>query len=403
MNETKIAIVTGTGREEEYANKLFQIIGKFPDFESSFPITESEYNVSFTTIKGKIIFFGNCKEVENQGKAVEWIYDRFGMRYGWRGNRCVITASANELIDAKKKQEFIDYYNSKIKEFNSLKNDPNLLLPKYSEIGNSEINGMIDDITWKESDDTGDKIAKTMTAIIGAPLLLIVGSINAAESVDIWRRQYELLICEFIINGFSAFMRNASEKVFNKLAVIVYHDWYVEYAHLLTNLIQQHYGYDAVEYTEKMFIDNKKKLSGKNKIIFLGDTQTAKKFMNNDNRNRFNEIGVHYGWFGNQAFIGLDPVYPGDRDGREKFMQLYRQKRGEYADKSHEYDKRHNNSEYAENKTTKKSEASTLQLQFRMLFQLPDISDNVGDLTYHQYNLLLREFVITGLEEFMEE
>lgn len=177
-----------------------------------------------------------------------------------------------------------------------------------------------------------------------------------------------------------------------------------KYAHLLTDLIQQDGRYDAVEYTEKKFKDNAKKFSAKNKIIFLGHTYEAKKRIQNECRkNRFNEVGVHYGWFGNQAFIGLDPVYPGDKDGRKKFMQLYRQKRGEYADKSHEYDKRHNSNELDENKITKKSGVSTLQQQFSMLFQLPDISDNVGDLTYHQYNLLLREFVINGLEEFMEE
>ena len=120
-NETpSIMIVKSTRKESRYAEFLFQLIGMTPNFESSQPITESEYNDSFTTIdnipKGKVIFFGNGEECATQGKSIHWQYNNFGMKYGWLGNRCVMVADP-DAISTKQLNAFADYYNEHVESF----------------------------------------------------------------------------------------------------------------------------------------------------------------------------------------------------------------------------------------------------------------------------------------------
>src|SRR5690606_19436377 len=72
-------------------------------------------------IIGKLIYFGNGKQTKLQAESVKWKFDRFGMKYGWLGNRCVITADSNAIsndnIDA-----FVFFYNQKIEEFKEVLN-----------------------------------------------------------------------------------------------------------------------------------------------------------------------------------------------------------------------------------------------------------------------------------------
>lgn len=122
-NSKTVMIVKGKGREAKYAQLLFQLMAKLPNFESSQPITEAEYAASSLTVdnipNGKVIFFGNGKEAILQGKAVNWQYNCFGMKYGWLGNRCVITADPNG-ISLKEQSAFAEYYNAQIAKFRKL-------------------------------------------------------------------------------------------------------------------------------------------------------------------------------------------------------------------------------------------------------------------------------------------
>lgn len=62
-----VMIVKSSGREASYAQRLFQVIGKLPTFESSQPITEDEYRASSLTIDGisneKTIFLETEKKL----------------------------------------------------------------------------------------------------------------------------------------------------------------------------------------------------------------------------------------------------------------------------------------------------------------------------------------------------
>lgn len=148
---------------------------------------------------------------------------------------------------------------------------------------------------------------------MGVPIVLvkaIKGANDTAENIratferaDLWKHQYELLVCEYLLNGFKCFMDNVLKKDPEKKAIIVCDSKDLEYAHLLHNLIQQYSGYDVTEFTEKMFIDNAKNLSSKNKIIFLGKTKSSKERWLDINRYRYYKNGMRYGWSGNHAFI----------------------------------------------------------------------------------------------------
>lgn len=410
-------IVKSSGREASYAQRLFQVIGKLPTFESSQPITEDEYRASSLTIDGisneKTIFFGNGKEAIIQGKSVNWKFDCFGMKYGWLGNRCVITADPNG-ISLKEQNAFAEYYNSEIQKFRSIL--------ELQPIFYSETETL-------DADDITDKVKKVVKATVKrVPTGLakaIKGVNNTVENIratverkDLWKHQYELLVCEYLFYGFAQFMNNSLKKDAERRAIIVYDPKDSEYAHLLHNLILQYSGYDVAEYTEKMFIDNAKSLSSKNKIIFLGKTQSFKERWLDINRYIYYKNGMRYGWVGNHAFIYVRSL---KRSEVEDFKEEYRQKNNEFKNRAKTYAEK-NNCNIGKN-VAKGINA----VEIAQVFILPRLflgyvvrtgiryiigegvdkainnANMIADLVEYQYHLLLREFVFNDFEKFMEE
>ena len=430
-NVQTVMIVKSDGKEAQYAQLLFQLLGKLPNFESSQPVTEAEYKASSLTIDNipneKVIFFGNGKEAAIQGKSVNWQYDCFGMRYGWLGNRCVITADPNR-ISLKEQNAFAEYYNSRIAEFRPMLELKRIHYSETETLDASEIDEIEDEIKWKDTDDATDKVAKTVVgAIMGVPLVLakaIKGANDTVENIhatveraDLWKHQYELLVCEFLLNGFTRFMNNVIKKDEGRKAIIVYDTKDAEHAHLLHNLIQQYSGYDVAEYTEKMFIDNAKVLSSKNKIIFLGKTKSSKERWLDVNRYVYDKNGMRYGWSGNHAFIYAKPLKISEI---EAFTEEYCQKSKEYKDKA---------KNYIENNDCNigiKIAVGVNVVGAITMFSLPGLvayaarsginygiganvdkiinsANTIAGLSGYQYQLLLREFVFNGFEKFMEE
>lgn len=411
----KVMIVKGDGREAQYAQLLFQLISKLPKFESSQPVTEAEYKVSALSVdnipNGKVIFFGNGKEAMLQGKSVNWQFDCFGMKYGWLGNRCVITADPAG-ISLGEQNAFAEYYNSRVEEFRqTFKLKP----IHYSKTKSLNI-GRISDGTKKQDENDADTIKEfaedTILVLVKAlgGIIDMPGNIQAAfERPDIWKHQYELLVCEYICNGFERFMNNNTEKAGVRKAIIVYDPKDTEYAHLLHNLLQQYSGYDVAEYTEKMFVDNVKSLSSKNKIIFLGKTKSSKERWLDINRYIYYKNGMRYGWSGNHAFIYAKPLKSSEI---EAFKEEYSQKGKEFQDKAKK------NIEVGE---IGPIVAGGIAVG---LYGLPGLSlpallvnaalyagvAKVSKVNYYasylleyQYQLLLREFVFNDFEKFMEE
>lgn len=409
-NIQTVMIVKSDGREAQYAQLLFQLISKLPNFESSQPVTEAEYKTSALSVdnipNGKVIFFGNGKESMIQGRSVNWQYDCFGMKYGWLGNRCVITADPAG-ISLGEQNAFAEYYNSRIEDFRQILKLQHI---HYSKTRFSNIDQISDGTKKQEINYV--QLMKEITEETFPLFAKAVGSIidmhATFERADIWKHQYELLVCEYIINGFARFMNSNSEKVGRRKVIIVYDPKDTEYAHLLNNLIQQYSGYDVAEYTEKMFVDNAKSLSSKNKIIFLGKTKSSKERWLDINRYIYYKNGMRYGWSGNHAFIYAKPL---KRSEVEAFKEEYCQKGNEFKDKA---------KKYKENGDVGLGVAGGLVVGLYGLpsFSLPTLIANVAlyavvakvneanqyaYLLEYQYQLLLREFVFNDFEKFMEE
>lgn len=431
-DEKPLMIVKSDGREAQYAQLLFQLIGKLSNFEASQPMTEAEYKANSLTIDNipneKLIFFGNGKEAIIQGKAVNWQYDSFGMRYGWLGKRCVVTADPNK-ISLKEQNAFAEYYNSRISEFSQILKLQRIHYSETETLDFSEIN---DEMKWKDTDDTYDKVTKTVAAaILGIPSMLVKGAADTVENIratierdsdELWKHQYELLVCEYILNGFTRFMNDNIEKDAEKKAIIVYDSKDTEYAHLLHNLIQQYSGYDVAEYTEKMFIDNAKNLSSKNKIIFLGKTKSSKERWLDINRYIYYKNGMRYGWSGNHAFIYARPMKSSEI---EAFKEEYSQKSEEFKDRAKTYAE--NNDCNIGKNVAKGFNVAEVAAGAAAIFSLPGLlltyaaraginygigaavdkginkANTVAELSGYQYQLLLREFVFNDFEKFMEE
>ena len=59
--------------------------------------------------KTKTIFIGHHSDTKKRLKEVKLRYEKYGMRYGYAKNTCVLTASKSELGGSK--DEFMDEYN----------------------------------------------------------------------------------------------------------------------------------------------------------------------------------------------------------------------------------------------------------------------------------------------------
>lgn len=421
--DKKVIIVKGKGKEAKYAQLLFQMISKIPGFELPQPITEAEYELMVSKVDdqgkvdtGRFIFFGNGTEVGTQGKSVDWRYDNFGMKYGWLGKRCVITADTKG-ISLKDQSEFSEYYNSRATDFESVL--------RLNEINYSETDTFIaEDVSLKleeEESVTGKakKIAKGIPlAIFNSAKKGALDTIDNARAIierkELWERQYELLVCNFIINGFEQFIDSSSDKIVKERAIIVYDVKDAEFAHLLHNLIYEYSGYEVAEFTEKMFIDNAKSLSSKNKVIFLGNTKSAKERMR-ALQYGFSEHGMNYGRIANHAFLNVDKLKSNKRDA---FVKFYIDKAKDYEDKGKDYEERNNPS--IKDSIAKHSVFGVYAgfLAPKLLFVLPALAVGAAasiatdkvmaeigtskDINMYQHHLLLREFVFNGLSGFME-
>jgi len=406
-------IVKAKGEEARYAQWLFQLLGEaYPYIESLQPISELEYRNSFSEAgrSSKIIFFGMGKESGIQGKSVYWRYEKFGMKYGWLGNRCVIVADPGE-VTAKTYNTFIDYYNMRIEEFKAI--EANFKSMKKSSHIFDNLNGRIGEtLHMDEADGAADKIIKTAkNVVLGSPISFIEGlaeivdnSRMILERGEILKRQYDLLVCDFIINGFQQFMDSASEKDSPAQIIVIYDTKDAEFAHLLHNLIVQHYTeYDVCEYTEKMFLDNCKKMTRENKLIFLGKTKSAKERSVKYNK-RYNEYGMSFGWIDNHAFISVDKLKP---NLRKDFYDMYDKEARNFDNWATEYAKRSiNPSDQIDNMVyiTFLSTAVSGMILPTLIWTWAKVKED-ADLSRHQYQILLRKFALskTGLSEFMRE
>ncbi len=72
--------------------------------------------------------------------------------------------------------------------------------------------------------------------------------------------------------------------------------------HMVMNLLSQFDNIKAVIWEEKYYISNEPTIPSTQPIIFIGETQTAKLFIDTIEWN-YNELNMKYGWIGNRAIL----------------------------------------------------------------------------------------------------
>lgn len=76
----------------------------------------------------------------------------------------------------------------------------------------------------------------------------------------------------------------------------------------------------VVPWTEKVWLDNKKKGTIDSKVLFLGDIKGVDKLIPVLDL-KFDEYGVKYGWAGDQAVVYTDGKILNDRDKYIEFLE----------------------------------------------------------------------------------
>lgn len=289
QDETYLTIVKGTGKESTFAESLCQILSTLPRVILNQPITEEQYkNIvvndeagfrdKITVKNGMFIFFGKGKEISAQAKAIKIRFAKYGMTYGWLGNRGFVSADPSAITK------------DNISEFNA-----------FYENNYERIKPIIN--TALQNAKLGDKKA------------------------DIWKRQYELVISLFVLDGFAAYAHSASKERKDKGITIIYNEKNSIYSHLLANMIFEYTDYQAAERTEKIFSSNGSSIASTNKLLFLGNTKAAKE-RNKSISFSFNKYGMKYGQIVNHAFIEIAKLT--NKNERDDFVKYYIRESNKY-------------------------------------------------------------------------
>lgn len=182
-----------------------------------------------------------------------------------------------------------------------------------------------------------------------------------------------------------------------KSCIVVYGKNEDVYANLLVGLIEEFGEYECGISREDKFKQNQDELSSSNKVIFIGNTKISQKFIPNL-RNKYSKFGMNYGWLGNKCVIHTNYI-PNKKPELNNFI--------DYCKKVSEDNKKISESFV----TVRAKELFDLTVHVNLFVYL---IGNVA-LTFfqkqkkrkainkQQYNVLVRNFFINGLNEFMED
>lgn len=113
----------------EYANYLMALIGQNDDVDDEIVGTKDgmvtaaiwtpkNYKGSLATISSNthILFIGNFKEAKEQGKNIDFKFDKYGMHYGWLGKRAVMYVD-DVMMKKEEYGKFFDFSKKYQKKF----------------------------------------------------------------------------------------------------------------------------------------------------------------------------------------------------------------------------------------------------------------------------------------------
>lgn len=183
-----------------------------------------------------------------------------------------------------------------------------------------------------------------------------------------------------------------------KSCIVVYGKNGAVYANLLVGLIDEFEEYECTVWSEDKFKQNQDQLSSSNKVIFIGNTKGSQKFIPNL-RIKYNKFGMNYGWLGNKCVIYTNYI-PIKKAELNDFI--------DYCKKVSEDNK--NISESFSSVKAKDLFALPLIFNYPIIPIIEGITKfffleqkKRKAIIEQQYNVVVRNFFINGLNEFMED
>lgn len=154
-------------QEAKYAHLMAQLISAYANYEvAEWEEKDWLHNKASASSSQHVIFLGNAGKDYRLG--IRWMFDEFGMRYGWLGKKCVCEVKP---LQSKEAKAFYTHYEERARKYElateTLKSNP-LPTPVKS---------------W---------------LLGGIPLATASYALDRAQLSE---RQYQLLVYEFVFQG----------------------------------------------------------------------------------------------------------------------------------------------------------------------------------------------------------
>lgn len=189
--EVKKLVIVSDEDKREYAQYLMQLISSNDDKEDHivgvkdgsvksvyWNIKEYKDSESSITSKEKVLFIGNSKLIKETCAHIDIKFDKYGMKYGWLGNRAWINVETKSFNE-KELEELIEYA---IKYMKSVKID--------KLIKNDKLNNFVDKFSW----------------LIPGPYMIYKTASEIKKHVEVTKLQNSLLTVIFYLEGIQKFL-----------------------------------------------------------------------------------------------------------------------------------------------------------------------------------------------------
>lgn len=330
-SDDRFLIVKGYGTNKKtsqfaqsYAASLAQVLSQIKNVEVT-EISEEEYQKAFlcinddsTNLRSKAtrcIMFGSDKFIEDQEYCSIKKYEMYGISYGWLGNDCTIRIDPRK-IKSEDVPDYLKYYKKKqdiLADFEFIfEGDMSAteLSARKNAVGKKCLEIYANGLNPFNKTSAKEMVDGYLSALIAAPLLgynfpdiLIAAGGKVGENSKFIESQYQVAVCDFLINGFKNFIEATDRKEKKAtLIAVIYDKKNYKYAQLLKNAIIEFSDYNAVIFSEENYKSNSWKISSKNRIIFLGESGVSDQTTFTI-PSLYNNYNTQFGYRGSYAFI----------------------------------------------------------------------------------------------------
>lgn len=207
----KKLIIVCDDSTEKYANYLRQLISSIDDKDGeivgvkdgevdALVWNEKQYKSNALQLSSiqHILFIGNNETTKLESSNVKYVFDKYGMKYGWLGKRGVACVDGN--LEENEYKEFLEYYKNYGQELKKI---------SFKFFGDEESNNINNDMG-----NTDNKLGILDIALIpiAIPFLLGEAGLNAAKGIQvqgkILEQRYSALMTIFYLKDLAKFMES---------------------------------------------------------------------------------------------------------------------------------------------------------------------------------------------------